>query len=173
VRRRNRKRWKKAPIARTKEEKCETKWCRNRKAEKTTTYKAADGTIIVYKGFLNHCWKCHSRMLKERRPWTYVLNMLRHSARKRKLPFSLTIAEFKAFCLKTGYLERRGNKPGDLTIDRIDCNDGYHIGNIRVLTHAENSDQGADNTRRDVRGAADTDDLAEEPEQPVTDNEPF
>jgi len=112
-------------------------------------------------------------MLKERRPWTYVLNMLRHSARKRKLPFSLTIAEFKAFCLKTGYLERRGNKPGDLTIDRIDWNDGYHIGNIRVLTHAENSDQGADNTRRDVRGAADTDDLAEEPEQPVTDNEPF
>lgn len=151
MRRRNRKRWKKAPTARTPEEKCETKWCRNRKAEKTTTYKKADGTTIVYTGFLNHCWKCRARMLKERRPWTYVLNMLRHSARKRKLPFTLTIAEFKEFCEKTGYLERRGSKPHDLTIDRIDWNDGYHIWNLRVLTHEENSMQGADNTPRDER----------------------
>lgn len=151
MRRRNRNRWKKAPTARTKDEKCETKWCRNRKAEKTTTYKKADGTIVVYNNFLKHCWKCRARMLKERRPWTYVLNMLRHSARKRKLPFTLTITEFKEFCEKTGYLERRGNKPHDLTIDRIDWNDGYHIWNLRVLTHEENSMQGADNTPRDER----------------------
>lgn len=77
--------------------------------------------------------------------------MLRHSARKRNLPFSLTVDEFKDFCLKTGYLERRGNKPDDLTIDRIDWNDGYHIWNIRVLTHAENSGQGANNTARAER----------------------
>lgn len=103
-------------------------------------------------------------MLKERRPWTYVINMLRHSARKRNLPFTLTLAEFKEFCEKTGYLERRGNKPTDLTIDRIDWNDGYHIHNIRVLTHEENSEQGADNTPRDER-------VNGEPIDP--DNEPF
>ena len=168
MRRRNRTRWKKAPTARTKEEKCVTKWCRNRKAEKTTTYKKADGTIVVYVNFLNHCWKCRARMLKERRPWTYVLNMLRHSARKRKLPFTLTVAEFKEFCAKTGYLEHRGSQPHDLTIDRIDWNEGYHIWNLRVLTHEENSAQGADNIPRDERTSPEPDYV-----EPTDPNEPF
>lgn len=107
-------------------------------------------------------------MLKERHPWTYVLNMLRHSARKRKLPFTLTVETFKAFCLQTGYLEKRGNQPDDLTIDRVDRNEGYHIWNIQTLTHAENCQQGADNTPRAERG--------EDPDyvEPVDiDNEPF
>lgn len=97
-------------------------------------------------------------MLKERQPATYVLNMLRHSARKRNLPFTLTLAEFKVFCQQSGYLERRGNQAGDLTIDRIDWNYGYSIDNIQVLTHEENSDQGADNTPRDQRVLADAGD---------------
>ena len=96
-------------------------------------------------------------MLKERRPWTYVLNMLRHSARKRKLPFTLTVAQFKKFCEETGYLESRGNKPGSMTIDRIDWDEGYHIWNLQVLTHEENSEQGADNKRRDERGVEEGD----------------
>lgn len=172
MRRRNRKRWKKAPLARTKEEKCATKWCRNRKAAKITRYKSASGKIIVYEGFLKVCWKCHAKKLRDTRPWTYVLNMLRHSARKRKLPFTLTIAEFRQFCAETGYLEKRGNKPDSLTIDRKDHNEGYHLWNIQVMTHAENSEQGADNTPRSERGCADTDDAAEAAE-PVNDNEPF
>ena len=139
VRRRNRKKRKTAPRARTKEEKCATRWCRNRRALKTDGY------------FLKFCWKCHSRQLKERCPWTYVLNMLRHSAHKRNLPFTLTVASFKAWCAQTHYLERRGNKPGDLTIDRIDWNEGYHVWNIRTITHEENSKQGVDNTPRESR----------------------
>lgn len=139
VRRRNRKKWRKSPIARSKEEKCVTKWCRNRRAQKSNGY------------LLKHCWKCRSRAFKLRRPWTYVLNMIRHSARKRKLAFTLTVDSFKAWCIQTGYLEKRGNKPGDLTIDRIDWNEGYHIWNLQVLTHEENSEQGADNTPRDER----------------------
>lgn len=178
VRRRNRKRAKKAPAARSKAEKCVTKYCRNRKALKRTSYKAATGQIIVYEHFLEHCWKCHSRRLKETRPWTYVLNMLRHSARKRNLPFTLTVASFKAWCQQTGYLEKRGNKPGDLTVDRINENEGYHIWNLQVLTHAENSAQGADNTPRAERGT-ETADTYEPPETeaaaaaPPADDEPF
>ena len=77
--------------------------------------------------------------------------MLRHSARKRKLPFTLTVESFQKWCFETGYLEKRGNKPGDLTVDRIDWNEGYHIWNMQVMTHAENSGQGADNTPREHR----------------------
>jgi hypothetical protein len=92
-------------------------------------------------------------MFKLRRPATYVLNMLRHSARKRKLPFTITLEQFQDFCAKTGYLEQRGNEPASMTIDRKDRDKGYHIWNLRVLTHAENSEQGADNRTREERGA--------------------
>jgi hypothetical protein len=97
-------------------------------------------------------------MFKKKRPATYVLNMLRHSARKRKLPFTLTVNQFEDFCLQTGYLEKRGNKPGDMTIDRKDWDEGYHIWNIQVMTHAENSDQGANNTPREKRTAVEESD---------------
>lgn len=170
MRRRNRVRSRKAPVARNKEEKCVTKYCRNRKALKTTYYTATDGTKIVYKHYLNHCWKCRARMLKERQPVTYVLNMLRHSARKRNLPFTLTKAEFGKFCAETGYLEKRGNKEDSLTIDRKDWNEGYHIWNLQVMTHKDNSGQGCDNTSREERGAAQAelpaDPPAEEPDDP-------
>lgn len=159
---RRKKRTRKAPLARSKDEKCATKWCRNRKALKYTYYRSASGAVIKYENYLSHCWKCRAKMLLERHPATYCLNMLRHSARKRKLPFTITLAQFKAFCAQTGYLERRGNSPDSLTIDRVDVNKGYHIENIRVLTHEENSAQGADNTPRWMRGT-----------ESVDDNEPF
>lgn len=162
--RRKRKK-KKSLLAVSKEEKCITRWCRNRKALRFTRRKMASGEIKVYESFLACCWKCHSRRLKESRPWTYVLNMLRHSARKRNLPFTLTVKSFKKWCDETRYLELRGNKPGDMTIDRRDWNDGYHIDNIRMMTHAENSLQGSDNTPRDERLQN------ERPED--ADNEPF
>lgn len=142
MRRRNRKRARKAPLARSKEEKCVTKYCRNRRAKKKNGY------------FLKMCWKCRARWLKKHHPATYVLNMIRHSARKRKLPFTITLPVFKDFCAKTGYLEHRGSKPGDMTLDRIDWNEGYHIWNLQVISHAENSEQGSDNTPREERGAA-------------------
>jgi hypothetical protein len=113
--------------------------------------------------FLKHCWKCRSRLLKERHPHTYVLNQIRHSARKRKLPFTITLEQFRQFCTETRYLELKGKLPNSMTIDRIDWNDGYHIGNIRLLTHAENCAEGGDNRTRGERGAAVVDD----------DNEPF
>jgi len=159
MRRRNRHRWKKAPQA-TGAMKCVTKWCRNQRAEKKSVYKRKDGTEATY--FLKHCWKCQSRLLKERQPVTYVLNMLRHSAKKRDLPFTLTKAQLADLCARTGYLEKRGNAPDSLTIDRIDWDEGYHIWNLQVITHEANSAQGADNTPRQERVNA-----------PVSDDEPF
>jgi hypothetical protein len=90
-------------------------------------------------------------MLKERQPVTYVLNMLRHSAKKRDLPFTLTKAQLAELCARTGYLEKRGTEPESLTIDRIDWDEGYHIWNLKVITHKENSAQGANNAPRQER----------------------
>jgi hypothetical protein len=167
---RRKKKTRVAPKARTKEEKCATPWCRNRKAARVTRHVNAAGKVIVYHGFHPICWKCHSRLLKERHPWTYALNGIRGSARKRGLPCTLTVAEFKAWCLKNKYIEKTGNKPGSMTVDRIDWNEGYHIWNIQPLTHAENSEQGVDNTPREER-MAETELVTEE--KPPTENEPF
>lgn len=105
--------------------KCETKWCRNPKPRQ-------NGYL------LKTCWKCKSRQLKKLRPLVYVLNMLRHSAKKRGLPFTLTLAQFKEFCERTDYLAQRGREPNSLTVDRINPDDGYHIHNIRVLPFLQN-----------------------------------
>lgn len=139
---RRKKRTRVAPKATGKEDKCLTKWCRNAKAVKFTNYRSASGKVIRYENRLNHCWKCRARMLKERRPETYVLNAIRGRARQRKIPFTITLAQFREWCRETGYLERRGKTPESATIDRKNHDEGYHIWNIQILSHAENSNNG-------------------------------
>lgn len=139
---RRRKRTRKAPVARSKDEKCVSKWCKNRKAVHVTYHKMADGTVKKYESFLNHCWKCRARMLKERQPATYVLNAIRQRAKARKIPFDITLPQFKKFCAETGYLEKRGREAGSASIDRIDHDKGYHIWNIQIKTFQENCTNG-------------------------------
>jgi len=136
------KRTRKAKKARNKEEKCATKWCKNRRAAKKTRYKMANGSIKVYEVFLNHCWKCRSKMAKNRRPVSYILNAIRNRAKQRKIPFTVTLAEFKKFCEDTQYIEKRGHFEGGLSIDRKDHSKGYHIWNIKVTEFLENCTNG-------------------------------
>lgn len=137
-----RKRSRKAPKARSKEERCITKWCPNKKAIKYTYYKMADGTVKKYEHFLNHCWKCRSKMLKESQPVTYVLNAIRQRAKQRKIPFDITLKQFRKFCLDTRYIELRGRNPDSASIDRIDHDKGYHIWNIQIKPFRENCTNG-------------------------------
>jgi hypothetical protein len=59
------------------------------------------------------------------------------------VPFSITLADFKAWCKETGYMETRGMEPTSMTIDRKDHSKGYSIDNIQLMTHLENSTNGA------------------------------
>jgi len=127
---RRKKRTRKAPKARSKAEKCASKYCRNRRAVNNTGRQ------------LNLCWKCRSKQLKLRHPATYVLNALRQRAKKRQVPLTITLAQFRQWCQETGYLETRGQNPDSSTIGRINHNEGYHIWNIRIESHAENSANG-------------------------------
>lgn len=45
-------------------------------------------------------------------------------------------------CKLTGYVELKGNRPQDLSMDRIDFRKGYVPGNIRVTTVSINSKKG-------------------------------
>ena len=139
---RRKKRTRIAPKARSRADKCATKWCRNERASRITRYISKTGKVIEYQGSLKLCWKCQSRQLKARHPATYVLNAIRNRARQRKVPFTITLAQFKAWCVTTGYLEKRGQEPDCATIDRINHDEGYHIWNIELRSHAENSANG-------------------------------
>lgn len=118
--------------------KCTTRYCRNPKA-KQNGYE------------LRYCWKCKSRLLKQRHPVTYFFNTLRHSAKKRDIPFTLTLEEFRGFCARTNFIQLKGKKPDDLTIDRIESKQGYSLNNIRTLPHKQNSAQGKYNLPRYLR----------------------
>lgn len=170
----------KAPRARSKEEKCETKRCLSRKALKYTRYVSkTTGKLIIYEGFLPLCWKCIARRLKERHPATYVLNAIRNRANQRKIPFTITLAEFKEFCAKTGYLEKRGRTDDALSIDRKDHDKGYHIWNIQVKSFLENCETGHVVPGRDCKQNEpkpqtwNYDFAGPDPENVVAENQPF
>lgn len=52
-------------------------------------------------------------------------NHLRNNARRRSIPFQITLEEFEIWCGVTGYLELRGIDAGSMTIDRDYDYDGY------------------------------------------------
>jgi hypothetical protein len=87
----------------------------------------------------NYCHTCRSRQYRKRHPIRYAYFTVKTHAKTRGIEFNITFKEFEAFCLKTNYHLLRGNMPGSLTIDRRDSSQGYHVDNIRTLSHQENS----------------------------------
>ncbi len=108
-----------------------------------------DGSRCSVKGCRGHvsksrthgpvCRRCADRRYKALHPYTYALNKLRNNAKRRKIPFDLTLEEFIMFCDVTGYMGAAGRFADDLSIDRIRDWEGYNINNIRTLTVGENS----------------------------------
>jgi len=54
------------------------------------------------------------------------------------IPFIITLPEFREFCNDTGYIVKRGYRGKNCTVDRIWNNEGYHIGNIQLITNMAN-----------------------------------
>lgn len=84
------------------------------------------------------CCTCASRLYRLRNEDRYAFHNLKSSARKRGIKFHLTFEDFQEFCALTGYLEQRGKEPTSLTVDRIKSWMPYQVGNIRILTYADN-----------------------------------
>jgi hypothetical protein len=86
----------------------------------------------------NFCRRCRDRRYALSNPVSYAWDKLRYSAKRRSIPFSLTIEEFRVFCEETGYIQQKGKTSTCLSIDRVDATKGYSIGNIQTLTQSEN-----------------------------------
>lgn len=85
------------------------------------------------------CETCASRLFRLRHDDYYAWRNAKDAAKKRGIPFNLSFEDFQEFCAITGYLEMRGREPTSMTIDRIKNWMPYQVGNIRILTHADNS----------------------------------
>jgi len=101
---------------------CATKFCRNTRETRSSL-----------------CSKCRKRLYKERHPVQYTYSYVKANARRRKKEWSLTMEEFLDFVTSTGYMIGKGRTGDKLSIDRIDHRQGYHLGNIQVMTVSANS----------------------------------
>ena len=86
-------------------------------------------------------WLCHThynQYRKDQDPASYYYYHLLMNAKARKIPFSLTLPEFREFCERTGYLAVKGRNKNAGQIDRIRSTEGYHASNIQLLDQAMN-----------------------------------
>lgn len=91
------------------------------------------------------CSHCKMARWRANHPVENAFASVRDRARKKQIPFELTLAEFRQFVSEAGqgYVEGRGPYVGQLHLDRIDPTRGYVIGNLQVLRAEENSRKGA------------------------------
>lgn len=107
--------------------KCNVRWCTN------------DARPRKGGKFGKMCYKHETRRRKEVDPVAYTYYKRQQTAKKRGISFDITLVEFRQFCDETNYIQLMGNRAGDATIDRIRNSEGYHLGNIQVLTRSHNS----------------------------------
>ena len=69
----------------------------------------------------------------------YTFNDYRNNARRRGKEWDITLAEFEAFCLRTGFMETKGRNGHQDSLDREVNSRGYVIDNVRVLSVSKNS----------------------------------
>jgi len=111
----------------------------------TAAKKTARGKCIVYQcrrvaaRDRHVCHTCRDRMWRAAHPEHHLWNNLKKSARKRGVEFTLTVDEFKEFCRENNFVAKVGRGPEDATVDRRDPRQGYHKGNLRVLSNVENA----------------------------------
>ena len=88
------------------------------------------------------CHKHYARKRRETDPIGTRYSQFKNNAGTRHKDFSITIEQFRQFCIDTGYLIVKGRRGKNSTIDRIKNEFGYHIWNIQLLTIRQNSSKG-------------------------------
>lgn len=108
-------------------QKCQTPYCRK------SAYVEPRGHVRLY------CVGCSSKKWKAAHPYSYHFNALRNNAKRRGKEFTLTLDEYTEFAIANGLFDPNGKKFYNKTIDRRRNNEGYHAGNLQMLTRVENS----------------------------------
>jgi len=84
------------------------------------------------------CSTCRSKKAREKDPVKYAFNALKNNAKRRNIPFTITLEQFREWCVKVQYIGFKGRSANSYTIDRRYNDIGYHIDNIQVMTKSDN-----------------------------------
>jgi hypothetical protein len=84
------------------------------------------------------CSTCRCRKSRIEDPERYAFNNLKNRAKQRGLPFTITLDQFREWCVKVQYIGFKGRSSDSFTIDRKHNDIGYHIDNIQVMTKQAN-----------------------------------
>lgn len=85
------------------------------------------------------CNKHMKQQWRAEHPVHHAYLNLKASAKRRRIPFTLTLTQFIEFAETTAYVDKKGCRRLCLQCDRIDPTRGYEHDNIQVLTCSENS----------------------------------
>lgn len=93
------------------------------------------------------CYKHYQRKRREIDPVGVRYTQFKTNAKNRGFSgfekFSVTLEQFRLFCVKNQYIVKKGRRGQNATIDRR-CNiHGYHIWNMTILTNRANASKGA------------------------------
>lgn len=89
---------------------------------------------------------CHKHYRRKRRatdPVGVRYQDFKKNALDRGKEFRITLNEFRAWCNETGYIIQKGRRGQSATVDRIRNSEGYHLGNLQLLTNRANASKGA------------------------------
>lgn len=86
-----------------------------------------------------YCARCRSRRFREKFPLRYVWHNVKHRAKERGHAFKLSFEDFSAWAIESSWFDKRGKRAEALSIDRIDPEKGYEVGNLRAVTLSDNS----------------------------------
>lgn len=115
------------------------------------------------------CSTCRVRLWRANNPIRAIYNALKNKARRRKIPFSLTMEHFAMICEETDYHLTRGRRNEAMQLDRKDAMKGYEDGNVQVMVALLNRQKGvAEETRspdewEQISSGGTTDDLDWQP----------
>lgn len=109
---------------------------------KTRRCKGKPRDLRTHPNSHQHCGSCAKKLWRMRNPVSAAYDNLRASARKRKIPFTLTLSEWRDFILPTRYMDESGCERFRLHVDRLDVTRGYEKGNLQILTCSENVAKG-------------------------------
>jgi hypothetical protein len=94
-------------------------------------------------GKLAYCNRHNYLVKKARDPIREIFYRRRGNAARRGKDWTITLDNFRDWCLFTNYHNKTSRSAYGLTIDRKDSRHGYHIWNIRTLRYDANSSKGA------------------------------
>ena len=84
------------------------------------------------------CITCASRLYRANNPAREAYRQIRDRAQRRNQIFNLTFEQFCAIPRFDEYIACRGRGIDELHLDRVKVERGYVVGNLQVITTAEN-----------------------------------